>query len=142
MWPGPGRLLSRGLPEEDVTRFGALPRTKQERAVLAGILNDYVCADFPEYAKFHSGAEVIGAPRFWQPMRSGVSSSAKISLTLVHIRDRVRLSPILNKQRLLAQVAQNIRSMDHGAPFSDASTNINGAEDPRLLINTSLATVR
>ena len=39
---GPGGLLSRGFLEEDVTRYGALPRTKQERAVLAGILNDYV----------------------------------------------------------------------------------------------------
>jgi hypothetical protein len=39
-------LLSRGLREKDVTRFGALPRTKQDRAVLAGILNDYDASSF------------------------------------------------------------------------------------------------
>ena len=43
----PGGLLSRGLLEYDATRYGALPRTKQERAVLAGILDDYVRAHFP-----------------------------------------------------------------------------------------------
>jgi hypothetical protein len=63
---GPAGLLSRGLLEEDVRRYGALPRTKQQRAVLAAILNDYVCTHFPEYAKFHSGAGVIGVPGFWQ----------------------------------------------------------------------------
>jgi hypothetical protein len=63
---GPAGLLSRGLLEEDVRRYGALPRTKQQRAVLAAILNDYVCTHFSEYAKFHSGAGVIGVPGFWQ----------------------------------------------------------------------------
>jgi hypothetical protein len=43
----PGGLLSRGLLEYDATPYGALPRTKQERTVLAGILNDYVRAHFP-----------------------------------------------------------------------------------------------
>jgi len=60
--------LSRGLLEEDATRYGALPRTKQERATLAGILDDYVRVHFPEYAKFHSGAGVIGVPGFWQEL--------------------------------------------------------------------------
>jgi hypothetical protein len=68
---GPGGLLSRGLLEEDATRYGALPRTKQERAVLAGILNDYACVQFPEYAKSYSGAGVLGVPGFWQEL-SGV----------------------------------------------------------------------
>jgi hypothetical protein len=45
---GPGGLLSRGLLEEDAP-YGALPRTKQERATLAGILDDYVRVHFPEY---------------------------------------------------------------------------------------------
>jgi hypothetical protein len=48
---GPEGLLSRGLSEEDVRRYGALPRTKQQRAALAAILNDYVCTHFPEYAE-------------------------------------------------------------------------------------------
>jgi hypothetical protein len=65
---GPGGLLSRGLLEEDATRYGALPRTKQERATLAGILDDYVSVHFPEYAKFHSGAGVVGVPGFWQEL--------------------------------------------------------------------------
>ncbi|HEX5886970.1 MAG TPA: hypothetical protein VFY67_20685 [Pyrinomonadaceae bacterium] len=68
---GPGGLLSRGLIEDDVTRYGALPRTKQERAALAGILNDFACVQYPEYAKSHSGAEVLGVPGFWQEL-SGV----------------------------------------------------------------------
>src|SRR5258708_12774424 len=37
---GPGGLLSRRLLEDHLTRYGALPRTKQERATLAVILND------------------------------------------------------------------------------------------------------
>jgi hypothetical protein len=36
---GPGGLLSRGLIQDDATHYGALPRRKQERATLAGILN-------------------------------------------------------------------------------------------------------
>jgi len=67
----PAGLLSRGLIENDATRYGALPRTKQKRAALAGILNDYLRAHFPEYAKAHSGAGVVGVPGFWQEL-SGV----------------------------------------------------------------------
>ena len=73
---GPGGLLSRGLLEEDATRYGALPRTKQERAVLAGILNDYACVQFPEYAKSYSGAGVLGVPGFWQELSGVVRPSA------------------------------------------------------------------
>ena len=36
---GPGGLLSRGI-EDHATNYGALPRTKRERATLAGTLND------------------------------------------------------------------------------------------------------
>lgn len=64
----PGGLLSRGLLEEHATSYGALPRTKRERAVLAGILNDYVSARFPAYAQSHSGAGVVGIPGFWQEL--------------------------------------------------------------------------
>jgi hypothetical protein len=63
---GPGGLLSRGLLEDHATNYGALPRTKHERAVLAGILKDHVRVHFSEYAKFHSGAGVVGVPGFWQ----------------------------------------------------------------------------
>jgi hypothetical protein len=65
---GPGGLLSRALLEDDATSYGALPRTKQERAVLAGILNDYVRAHFPEHAKSHSGTGVIGVSGVWQEL--------------------------------------------------------------------------
>ena len=68
---GPGGLLSRGLLEEHATSYGALPRTKRERATLAGILNDYVSARFPAYAQSHSGAGVVGVPGFRQEL-SGV----------------------------------------------------------------------
>jgi len=54
---GPAGLLSRGLLEEHATSYGALPRTKRERATLAGSLSDYVSARFPTYA--HSGAGVV-----------------------------------------------------------------------------------
>src|SRR5919106_6395254 len=56
---GPGGLLSRGLLEQHTTSYGALHPTNQQRAILATILNDYVCAKFPEYAECHSGAGVI-----------------------------------------------------------------------------------
>src|ERR1051326_1186272 len=54
----PGGLLSRGLLEDNATSYGALPRTKKQRAALAAILNDDVRTRFPEYAKAHSGAGV------------------------------------------------------------------------------------
>ena len=63
---GLGGLLSRGLLKDHATSYGALPQTKHGRAALAGILNHYVCARFPEYAKSHSGTGVIGVPGFWQ----------------------------------------------------------------------------
>jgi len=68
---GPGGLLSRGLLERHTTSYGALPPTNQQRAILAGILNDYVRANFPEHAESHSGAGIVGVPGFWQD-RSGV----------------------------------------------------------------------
>jgi hypothetical protein len=68
---GPGGLMSRGLLEDHATSYGALARTKHERAALAAILNDYVCAKFPEYAESHSGAGVVGVHGFWQEL-SGV----------------------------------------------------------------------
>ena len=68
---GPSGLLSRGLLEQHTTSYGALPPTNQQRAILAGILNDYVRASFPEHAESHSGAGIVGVPGFWQD-RSGV----------------------------------------------------------------------
>jgi hypothetical protein len=69
---GPGGLLSRGLREDHETRYGALPRTKQELATLAAILNDYVCAKFHEDAESHLGAGVVGIPGFWQKVSGAV----------------------------------------------------------------------
>ena len=69
---GPGGLLSRGLLEAHAARYGALPRTKQDRAALAWSLNDYVRVHFPEYAKSHAGAGVIGVPGFWQELFGAV----------------------------------------------------------------------
>src|SRR5215211_1409547 len=63
---GPGGLLSRGLLEEQATRYGALPPTKRDRSTLAGILSSYVGNHFPNYAKLYSGAGVVGVPGFWQ----------------------------------------------------------------------------
>lgn len=65
---GPSGLLSRGLLEQHTTSYGALPPTNQQRAILAGILNDYVRANFPEQAESHSGVGIIGVPGFWQEL--------------------------------------------------------------------------
>ncbi len=65
---GPSGLLSRGLLEQHTTRYGALPPTNQQRGVLAGILDDYVRANFPEHAQSHSGAGIVGVPGFWQEL--------------------------------------------------------------------------
>src|SRR6185503_18943699 len=63
---GPGGLLSRGLLEEQATKYGALPPTKRDRSTLAAMLSTYVENHFPDYAKLYSGAGVIGVPGFWQ----------------------------------------------------------------------------
>src|ERR1044072_3679273 len=68
----PGGLLSRGLLEEHATSYGALPRTKRERATLAGIFSDYVSARYPAYAHSHSGAGGVGLPGFWQDLSAVV----------------------------------------------------------------------
>ena len=67
----PRRVAVTRTAGEHTTSYGALPRTKQQRAILAGILNDYVRASFPEHAQSHSGAGVVGVPGFWQEL-SGV----------------------------------------------------------------------
>jgi len=69
---GPSGLLSRGLLEQHTTSYGALPPTNQQRAILAGILNDYVSANFPEHAQSHSGAGIVGVPGFWQELSGTV----------------------------------------------------------------------
>ena len=69
---GSGGFLSRGLLEAHAARYDALPRTKQERAVLAGILDDYACVQFPEYARSYCGAGVSGVPGFWQELSGEV----------------------------------------------------------------------
>jgi hypothetical protein len=49
---GPAGLLSRGLREEGVTRYGALPRKKQDRAVLAGSRQSWEGLDKPRLSVF------------------------------------------------------------------------------------------
>lgn len=61
---GPNGLLSRGLQESEVEKYGALPRTQKERAGLAQILNKFLKVRFPEFA-IRSTA-IIGVPGFWQ----------------------------------------------------------------------------
>jgi hypothetical protein len=63
---GPGGLLSRGLREDEIQNYGALPRTRKERASLALSLNKFVRIRFPEYAARRAHAAIIGAPGFWQ----------------------------------------------------------------------------
>ena len=62
---GPSGLLSRGLLEQHTTSYGALPPTNERRAILAGMLNDYVRANFPEHAESHSAVlEELGFGEF------------------------------------------------------------------------------
>jgi hypothetical protein len=63
---GPNGLLSRGLREQEIQNYGALPRTHKERASLAHTLNKFVRIRFPEYAPRNSHAGVVGVPGFWQ----------------------------------------------------------------------------
>lgn len=45
---GPNGLLARGLGESEAQHYGALPRTRKERAHLAEILNKFVSVRFPD----------------------------------------------------------------------------------------------
>ena len=63
---GPHGLLSRGLSEPQLQNYGALPRTRKERANLARTLNKFVTVRFPETALRNRHAGVIGVPGFWQ----------------------------------------------------------------------------
>jgi len=63
---GPSGLLSRGLREQEIRNYGALPRTHKERASLARTLNKFVKVRFPGYVIRNINPGVIGVPGFWQ----------------------------------------------------------------------------
>lgn len=63
---GPTGLLTRGLRESETQNYGALPRTRKERASLAAILNKFVSAKFPEYARRTTQPALIHVSGFWQ----------------------------------------------------------------------------
>lgn len=63
---GPGGLYSRGLLAHHTKNYGALPPDQKERAQLASALRKFVFYNFPQYAKLHSRAGVVGIPGFWQ----------------------------------------------------------------------------
>jgi hypothetical protein len=62
----PGGLASRGFPECDFNRFGALPPTIAERSHLARELRLFVLSNFRQYAEKLSLCAVLGIPGFWQ----------------------------------------------------------------------------
>ncbi|MGH9972131.1 MAG: hypothetical protein ACREBG_30670 [Pyrinomonadaceae bacterium] len=62
---GPGGLLSRGLSESEIQKYGALPCTQKERAGLARILKKFVMVKFPKYAVKNTQAGLLGVPGFW-----------------------------------------------------------------------------
>lgn len=62
---GPDGLLSRGLAKSEIDRYGALPPLPQDRARIAQQLLEFVAAHFPDHARKHRGAGVIGIPGFW-----------------------------------------------------------------------------
>lgn len=63
---GSGGLYSRGLLGHQTKNYGALPPDQKERAQLASALRKFVLYNFPEHAKLHSRAGVVGIPGFWQ----------------------------------------------------------------------------
>lgn len=69
---GQGGLLSRGLLKAHALAYGALPRTKEQRATLAALLTNFVRTRFTSYAKLHSHAELEGIPGFWQESSGAV----------------------------------------------------------------------
>ncbi|MGI8732808.1 MAG: DUF3854 domain-containing protein [Pyrinomonadaceae bacterium] len=62
---GPNGLVSRGLNKSETQNYGALPRTRKERATLAYVLNKFVTVRFPEYARRNTHPSVLGVPGFW-----------------------------------------------------------------------------
>ncbi|MEK6278994.1 MAG: hypothetical protein AABN95_01435 [Acidobacteriota bacterium] len=69
---GPHGLLSRGLGEQEIQNYGALPRTQKERASLARTLNRFIRVRFPEYAARRTHAATIGVPGLWQDENGNV----------------------------------------------------------------------
>lgn len=63
---GQGGLLSRGLRQQEIRNYGALPRSQKERASLARTLNKFVTMRFPDYARRNPDAGILGVPGFWQ----------------------------------------------------------------------------
>jgi hypothetical protein len=68
---GPCGLLSRGLREHEMQNYGALPRTRKERASLARTLNKFLKVRFPDYA-VRTHAAIIGVPGLWQDEASNL----------------------------------------------------------------------
>jgi hypothetical protein len=62
---GPDGLLSRGLTKSEIDRYGALPPLPKDRARLAQQLLEFVNRRFPNHARNHDGAGIIGIPGFW-----------------------------------------------------------------------------
>ena len=78
---GPGGLLSRGLPETELNKYGALPPSPKERDDLARALRLFVMQRFPDWGRKYSHAGVVGIPGFWQDRQGVVHLWKNISYT-------------------------------------------------------------
>lgn len=68
----PDGLLARGLPPQDVHRFGALPPQVKERDELARAINGFIEKQFQAYQKTRELPGVIGLAGFWLKGRKQV----------------------------------------------------------------------
>ena len=126
---GPTGLLARGLRESETQNYGALPRTRKERATLAAILNKFVSVRFPEYARRSTQAALIHVPGFWQDESGNLqlwnARDCNMPLLLVPYRDdqgRVQACQLRLHRNDISPGEKKYRWLASPFPFRGASS--------------------
>lgn len=88
----PRGLLSRGFPEKEIVKFGALPPEMSERDELTYRLSSFVKKYFSSFAQSNQDMPLIGIPGFWQEPSRQVRLWKKINYNhpflIIPYRDR------------------------------------------------------